>query len=90
MRAASSSSGHNIVGQDHEETMKLVKTWKFKDFQQQIYSIIKKIVDDAETSAHPFVQRWRNTTKGPSKIMAIITFRRVAKSLNLKDLQDYR
>jgi hypothetical protein len=36
-RAASRSSGHNIVGQEHEETIKFVKTWKFKDFQQQIY-----------------------------------------------------
>jgi hypothetical protein len=77
------------VGQEYEETMKIVKTWRFKDFQQLIYPIIQKIIDNPVTSAHPFVQRWCNAIKGPSKVMAVSTFCTVAKSFNLKDLQDY-
>lgn len=87
-----STSTSNTVkeGQGGEGNMNMVKTWKFKDFQQTIFPIIQNIAKNPGTSEHPFVQRWCNAMKGSKKIMAVSTYCTVAKSFNLKDLQDYR
>ncbi len=82
----------NDNNNENEMKMISVMTWRFKEFQQQIFPVIQSITKKPAVKEHPFTQRWVKALKNPHNITYSSTLRMVSKAFNfnLDDVNDYQ
>jgi hypothetical protein len=68
MRMATEKKSKTNADNDNETKRISVMTWRFKEFQQQIFPVIQSITKKASVKDHPFTQQWIKALKSQPSI----------------------
>jgi hypothetical protein len=80
----STRTAHTVT---QTKAMIAVKLVNFPKFQENIFNIIERIVNDNNHQDHPSVKLWK---KGTTTITAKTSFRSLSKLLNITNLSQYK